>query len=75
MGLEQAQITGIMGGGVDSHKNFNIKRMCDLIWWLLIDGTVQYCDNDDDDRRNNKSPRMSLHDHARAAAGINFVQL
>ena len=49
--------------------------MCDLIGQPLIDGTLQYCDTDNDERRNYKSPRMSSHYHARAAAGIDFAQL
>ena len=35
--------------GIKGH--FNIKRMCDLSGQPLIDATLQYCNDDDDDKR------------------------
>ena len=56
----------------ETQSNFNIMRMCDLIGRPLISGTFNYYN---DDRRGYRSPRMTPHEHARVAAGIDTAQL
>ncbi len=48
-------------------------HMCDLIGRALNDGT--FYNDEEEERRTCKSPRMSQNEYARAASGIEHAQL